>query len=309
MAKIIQRGRAAFEKRMAEWLGRERTHRQMVTEPQAEIEPSLGKSTLEFTDRMGLPASMQSMASYFGAEGALRCFTDPVVGWPLIRKGLLYYYWLCRLRCHGRQFWKVRRGQKREAFTHVANLANQAALGLALCPDEAFWMLDVMERGLSEDEPDVWWGGDDYYSAYLVRLYRMLQGRDDGPVVPPDADPWETPYPAVFEHWNDEAKLAETIHQMCEYHLYWNYDETEDHDSEFDDHFAGVNPVEIHALEYVRTQLGLSTPRVEHELLQPPFYPIPDSAKNITEAEILEEDDLLRRIVEANRDWLEGDEM
>jgi hypothetical protein len=48
------------------------------------------------------------------------------------------------------------------------------------------------------------------------------------------------------------------------------------HRAGFSDYFAILNPVEIHAIEFVRKQLGLSTPIVEHELLQPPFYPIPD---------------------------------
>jgi hypothetical protein len=65
-----------------------------------------------------------------------------------------------------------------------------------------------------------------------------------------------------------------------------------------------LNPIEVHALEYVRNQLELPTSKVEHELLQPPFYPIPNSVKNISTEQIIAEDQLLHDVVEFINDWV-----
>jgi hypothetical protein len=86
--------------------------------------------------------------------------------------------------------------------------------------------------------------------------------------------------------------------------MYANNRDWDNHNAEFSDLFAGLNPIEVHILEYVRNQLGLPTPKVEHELLQPPFYPIPDSVKNISTEQIIAEDQLLHDVVEFINDWV-----
>jgi hypothetical protein len=185
----------------------------------------------------------------------------------------------------------------------VPILANIAALGLVISPKEGDWLLNQMKLGLADGR--LGWDYDDFYGAYLVRLYQMFKGEPDIPVTPPDLRKnWHHPYEKIFDNWNDEEHLAGTIYDMCEYHMHANNRDWDNHIAEFSDLSTGLNPIEIHALEYVRNQLGLPTPHVEHELLQPPFYPIPDSVKNISTEQIIAEDQLLHDVVEFINDWV-----
>jgi hypothetical protein len=170
--------------------------------------------------------------------------------------------------------------------------------------NEGFWFLDLMNQSLQNKYLE--WSGEDYYSIFLVRLYRKLIGEPDIDPKPPKHWNWEQPYSNFFEAWDDNKKLHDTIYSLCDYHLCWNDRDSAKHRAEFSDYFAILNPVEIHAIEFVRKQLGLSTPIVEHELLQPPFYPIPDFVHNITKEDILREDDLLRTIIESYQGWCDS---
>jgi hypothetical protein len=81
-----------------------------------------------------------------------------------------------------------------------------------------------------------------------------------------------------------------------------------DHYAEFRSHFTMINPVEIHVLEYVRSSLGMTTPKLEHELLQFPFYPIPEFIYSVTVDTILAEDELLQKIVHDSNSWFQEEQ-
>ncbi len=221
-----------------------------------------------------------------------------------MKRGLLYKYWNQRISARARDYWEPNPEREDDSFAQATGLTELAAMGMAIARPEALWTLDAMERGLADGS--VSWFCDDFFAAYMVRLYRRLKGEEDIKDIPPKATDWEHPFDDLIDNWDDEEMLADSIRAMCDYHLYWNHEETDEHDGEFSAPYAMVNPIEIHALEAVRRELGLTTPKVEHELLQPPFYPLPDFAERIPTEEILEEDDLLRRIVEVNRPWCDG---
>lgn len=300
----IQFNHAKFRKEYTKWINDPKMRRARLEEPIQDAKRVVLADTLSHEDRVDIGAEMAWIGPFYCAQGAVLCFTDPSQGWKLMKRGLLYSYWRERIVCRRRDFWEPNEGRDRNWFALVSRLTHTAALGLAIARPEAMWLLDVMERGLTDG--CVSWSSSDFFGAYLLRLYRKLKRQPDIENIPPDAEDWNHPFYDLIDSWDDEEKLADAIRAMCDYHLHWNYEETEEHDSEFSAPFAMVNPIEIHALEAVRSELGLSTPKVEHELLQPPFYPLPDFAKNISTEEILAEDDLLRRIVELNQAWCDG---
>ncbi len=300
----IQLDHAGFLKEFADWDDYEQNRNVRFTEPAAGIRELLSGDILSYEQRIQVSVDSGWVGSYCYTNGAVLCFTDSSEGWRQMKRGLLYCYWHDRIAYRARDFWDVPEGEKKRPFELVSSLTNEAALALPIARAEGIWLLDLLERGLTDGS--LWWDGNDFYGAYLLRLYRKLKQEEDIKDVPPKAEAWEHPFGDLIDQWDDEEKLGNAILAMCDYHLRWNRDDTEEHDAEFGVPFAIVNPVEIHALEAVRSELGLSTPRVEHELLQPPFYPIPDFAKNITTEEILEEDDLLRRIIEMNQPWCDG---
>jgi hypothetical protein len=300
----IQVNRAGFLRDYTKWVNDAQMRRMRLVEPTEEAKEIVSGGSLSYEQRIRVTTKMDWIGPFYCTQGAVLCFSDPPQGWRLVKRGLLYMYWDHRISARARDFWEVPEGEEKDSFALASSLTDPAAMGLAMSRPDAVWILDAMERGLTDGSVD-WWDCD-FFAAYLVRLYRKLKRQDDIENIPPDATDWVHPFNDLIDHWDDEEKLAQSIREMCDYHLYWNYDETEEHDSEFSAPFAMVNPIEIHALEAVRSELSLSTPRVEHELLQPPFYPIPDFAKNIPTEEILAEDDLLRRIIELNQRWCDG---
>jgi len=293
-----------FRKEYSEWINDNEVRTWRLEKPMREAQELLSVGTLTHSQRVAIGGKMARIGPFYCAQGAVLCFSDPAQGWRLMKRGLLYSYWDERIACRRRDFWEPDPEREDDHWTLASSLTDEAVLGLAIARPEAIWLLDVMERGLTDGSIS-WWESD-FFAAYLVRLCRKLKGQEDIKNIPPDAEDWDHPFGDLIDNWNDEEKLAEAIKAMCDYHLYWNYEETQEHDSEFAAPFMMVNPVEIHALEVVRSELGLSTPHVEHELLQPPFYPLPEFANNITTEELLAEDDLLRRIVELNQPWCDG---
>jgi hypothetical protein len=250
---------------------------------------------------------MAVRGAHVATEGTYLCLDGDIgKGWYLIRKSLIYRFLISYI-CF--PIWDKQKDIKRRPselayyVDIVSSMVNIAGLGLIISPNEGDWMLDQMKLGLIDERCG--WRYDDFYGAYLVRLYQMLKGESDIPVYPPNSRKnWCHPYEKIFDNWKDEKGLATAIYDMCEYHMYANNKDWDNHNAEFGDLFAGLNPIEVHVLEYVRGQLGLSTPKVEHELLQPPFYPIPDSVKNISTEQIIAEDQLLHDVVEFINDWV-----
>ncbi|MDY0165553.1 MAG: hypothetical protein RBS80_03370 [Thermoguttaceae bacterium] len=249
---------------------------------------------------MSLSSNMPWIAGYYFATGAVVCLSDVENGWRLIKRALLYSYWKHRILCRSRDFGRKPKGPLTNAF----NLTTATALGLAIAWPEGIWYLELLERSLSDESLS--WFGDDFFTAYLVRLYRKLKRKEDIGGIPPKPQKWEHPFDDLIDCWENEERLGDAILRACDYHFRWNGMDRGTHRAEFGAPVAMVNPIEIHALEAVRAELGLSTPRVEHELLQPPFYPLPEFAKNISTEDILAEDDVLRRIIELNQPWCDG---
>jgi hypothetical protein len=59
-------------------------------------------------------------------------------------------------------------------MTNANQLTNPAALCLPIMTNEGFWFLDLMNQCLQNKYLE--WSGEDYYSIFLVRLYRKLIG-------------------------------------------------------------------------------------------------------------------------------------
>jgi len=285
------------------WLDAEEDCR--YTEPTAEMRDTLSGHALSLDDRIDLAVNMPWIGTYISAKGAVTCFEDLREGWTLLKRGFLYYYWDCRIEARAADFWDLSKIAPDEAFFGLAkHYARDGALGLALGTPEATWLLEHVDSSL--ENKCLGWLSDDFYAPYMLRLYRKLVGKADVTGVPSDPEGWEHPFVELVDNWDDGDSLAESIFRMCEYHMRWNRGDSPEHEAEFSAPYAILNPIEIHALEAIRRELGLATPQVEHELLQPPFYPVPDFVKNISTEEILAEDDLLRRIIEVNQPWCDG---
>ncbi len=290
----------AFQKDVGHHFTKAEVKKSMVDDYAGEIGILL-KKPLGIEDRILIACRMTSIGAYYSTLGALNCFDSPDIGWKQIKQGMLYNFWEWRIL---ERQWKRFHGKTRQGFRNAIHIANQAALALVIFPELGHWHMGLLEQSLKNKYLN--WSGEDFYPAFLVRLYRRLKREPDITDIPPN--PWnrEQPYVNFFDSWNDDNKYHDTIIKLCDYHLRWNFMDTKNHRAEFSERFAAINPVEIHAIEYVRKALKLSTPHVEHRLLLPPFYPLPAVAYQISVEDILIEDPLLKAIIDSNQPWCDS---
>jgi hypothetical protein len=265
----------------------------------------LSHPNLSRSDREIIIVDFGFIAQYYASKGTIKCFDSLQEGWYLIKKGILYDYWNHKGRMRLTDFWDEDSRNKVGFLGEVAELKNILGAGFLLAPIETFDLFDLVIKQIETQY--ISWNDDDFYPEYLVRLYSMLQKKSEWKsLIARPRRWWNHPFRDIFEHWNNETKLARDITAMLDYHVKWNSGFSQDHRSEFDSHFTMINPFELHVLEHVRSQLGLTTPKVDHILTQSPFYPFPDIVKNISSDEIYAKDELLRKFVEKNRDWCNG---
>ncbi|MDR2168642.1 MAG: hypothetical protein LBP59_00690 [Planctomycetaceae bacterium] len=265
----------------------------------------LSQSTLSQEERIFFSESFRYLAEYYGSQGVVKCLDSLREGWYILKKGILYSYWANKISIRIRDFWDEDSRNRVGFLGEISDLKTILGVGFILASVETFELFDLVIKHI--DTQYISWNNDDFYPEYLVRLYSMLQKKPEwkNPITRPRRW-WKHPYRNIFDHWNDGTNLARDITAMLNYHVQWNCGFSRDHRSEFHSHFTMINPFELHVLEHVREQLGLTTPKVDHVLTNSPFYPLPNFVKNISSNEIYEEDDLLRKFVERNRDWCNG---
>ena len=104
---------------------------------------------------------------------------------------------------------------------------------------------------------------------FLADLVAMDQGVDfDAQSLGYDLGP----YQAVFDGWESEEKLGQAIHEICRYHDKCQRSKAD----AFDTCPLAWMPLDIMALERVRTRQGLWNVEVDDKELDTPFYLAPD---------------------------------
>jgi hypothetical protein len=140
--------------------------------------------------------------------------------------------------------------------------------------DEAMmWLGERMYRSLADGAFGKWRLAQ--FPAFMLGLFDLSQGRQPSVDIANVGEKAE-PYSAVFDAWNDEARLADAIMAMCDYHVAHSEDSDDEH-HEFVDYPFSIFPAEVHALVDVRRRIGLSTPSVSHPLLEPPLNRVPEN--------------------------------
>ncbi|MDR3196645.1 MAG: hypothetical protein LBU34_02145 [Planctomycetaceae bacterium] len=289
-------------------------------------EKSINEIKMNFSDPLtrsqhaNIGSNMYYLGEYYACQGNLLCFRDAYQGWRQIKRGFFYSYWYYRIKFQLYDELVINNLQDVEEEddepvykADINGLRKFIGTGIVLAPNETKFFLDEIENSVQTHTLN--WEFDDCYVEYILHLYQKLNNRPLVSALPlkkrnwipsllsvlPFAKKkWRHPYDDIFRHWNNETKLRDAVLEMLDYHLKWNLGYTQDEDhhySEFHSHFSMINPVEVHALEFVRNALNLKTPAVNHPFLKPPFYPIPAGIQEISMEEILNEDPLLKEIV------------
>lgn len=275
--------------------------------PIERIKEILAEPHLEWQKRASITSELDMITEYLAMKVTSYIADNTEEGWRDLKRTLLYFIWNKKIWFRVIDFWPGKSKIRPGAYGLVEQYSRYAAILLPVFPETGKEILKVLDESRSNQQLE--WEKGHHYPIFLVRLYRKLVGKEDltGTEMGFLDRKWEHPYNDVLDNWNDESGLATAILKMCDYHVaHTKYGKTKGHGNEFPHPIHCLNPVEIHALEYVRRQLGLPTPKVEHELLELPFYPIPDSLDSWTEENILAQDALLRDIVDRNKNWCDG---
>jgi hypothetical protein len=217
------------------------------------------------------------------AEGAVRILGGDLGGWSELHAGLRTFSWYARLA-----LWFFTRpdgGRKAGWNVHGNNgphfLADALALGE---PDLARWCGSRMLQ-----HPDFFDEGvPNPLRSFMLRLYTLWQGADADPAAGLGV------YQQVLDAWHDEGRLAQALGQACDYHI---RQARRQDATEFEYFPHTVFPSEVLAVRRVRQDLGLSTPDVNHPLLDTPLAHPPTLISTLP-------DDVLDRVITAAEEEL-----
>jgi len=114
-----------------------------------------------------------------------------------------------------------------------------------------------------------------------------------------DLTPYDPPslgvYVEVLDSWQDNQRLQASLLEACNYHCERIYSPTDEEESpEFIWEPYIVFPAEILAIQRVRHDMGLTTPVIEHPLMQSPLADPPREPPDF-------EDELLAQVLERIR--------
>jgi hypothetical protein len=204
----------------------------------------------------------------YGTNGILRVIQNDTEGWSDISGGVESYLWISRL-CYNGTFY---RGLSRHPrFPAVAAARIPLTMNLLCCfvalgdeqrEKEVWSLLDTPLRD-EDAEARQWW-----YERPFESFFVMLYAKAKNLQTPFDEQRLNLGiYRQILEHWEDDTLIAKALEKACDYHLA-HLDNTRDRDAEFGETPFDLLPVEILAIERLRSLTGRGTTRVNHPLMR-----------------------------------------
>ena len=109
----------------------------------------------------------------------------------------------------------------------------------------------------------------------MLKLWGLYQGPEIN-IVRPNVAPLGV-YQSIFAGWHDDAALSRALLDACDYHLEQTLDRSPYPEFVWPPYM--LFPVDILVIGEIRKRLGLSTPRVDHPLLDTPLAKVPPPAE------------------------------
>ncbi len=208
--------------------------------------------------------------------GALMLSRGDVKGWDGIHRAWMY-----------RAYYLLVGAQRTTDLMGAVEISGAAyALGYALGTGRdtfaRWWGQRVYEHvvdGTSLFRPISWQVGT-FTERFLLHIFCLWQGlpREFGSHVVQDVGP----YAAVFDQWNHPTALGNVISDLSDFHCRHVDDDNIFAFAMIPEQFI---PYEIWALQRVRRDLGLETPRVDHPLLTTVFSTPPTEIPPVVDYE------------------------
>lgn len=195
--------------------------------------------------------SLHLLSNWHAMHGSLAILNDDITGWAELDRVLHYRWWKIRITTSMTLVQGASRCVAHAIAFHEFHMADWLATRLVTSLDDlAFQTWEVSRFGV-----------------FLLRLWAMYTRREIVLERPKIAELGI--YQRVFDGWSDDDALRVAIREMCDYHLEQSFDS---HGyPEFTETPYELFPIDVLALEVIRKQMGLSTPRPDHPLLATPL--------------------------------------
>lgn len=204
---------------------------------------------------------LTNLWTWYVAEGGAAVVRGDDSGWAVMARGL--GCGIARVAIGVRSF---------EVNGNSVVLGNEVALMLAHAmavgdDGTADWLAARMEASVGSGAFGEW-RALNAFEPFILQLYGRRAGRTiDFGGATPDAGVYE----AVWTAWTaGDEPLRQALTGMCEHHLA-SVEDTSTWTAEFGTSTYRVWPAEVLAVARTRARLGLTTPTVEHPLMQTPL--------------------------------------
>lgn len=211
-------------------------------------------------------------------------------GWQELARSIIYRLWDYRITM---RLVELDERPNRPTRVNPDKVGLNVLAALWVCADEhAKWLGSRYCAWLADD---AYYGSSLYikngFAGFACQLFCTWANRSH--LARDECCPPLGIYSQIFESWiGDEAGLERAVLAMCDFHVA-RMSENHDRDiAEFSSTPYDIVPVEYLALQRVRYEMGLKTPKPKHPLLATPFVDPPEKLPDIN-------DELLDRAVEA----------
>ena len=215
-----------------------------------------------------LSNALASLGLFHGTRGIVALTEGRDSGWSDVAGAVECYLWCARL--------DVRSHYARSATQRTARMANlchtltPAVVLLAYFVavdqrqrEQSLWSL--LQRPLTDPHARIrrWWA-ERHFEPFFVNLYAQARG------IPAPLDLTQSKlhvYGQVMDDWADDKKLAKSLQRACEYHCR-RMSHTRSWTAEFNRTPLDLLPVEIFAVNSLRSAMGLKPVEVNHPLMR-----------------------------------------
>jgi hypothetical protein len=195
--------------------------------------------------------------------GVKQVLTGDTLGWTDLRSSARYLFWDCRIvaSLYGQGFYK-------QFVIGLDSVANCLAHSIACFEDEASGWLGCKLAQSFQGQAFGYWEKTPF-EPFMARLYQIWVGQ----VKPGAPSPTNLGvYQRVLDAWDaGDAQLHDALAVICNYHVQRTEDRDDSDFAEFTRPPYLIFPAEILAIIRVRKDLGLSTPTIDHPLMQTPL--------------------------------------
>jgi hypothetical protein len=215
-----------------------------------------------------LSNALTSLGLFHGTRGVVALMEGRDSGWSDVAGAVECYLWCARL--------DIRSHYARSAAQRTARMANLrhtltpavVLLAYFVAVDESqreqsLWSL--LQRPITDPHPRIrqWWT-ERHFEPFFVSLYAKARG------LPAPLDLAQCKlhvYGKVLEAWEDDKALAGALQRACEYHCR-RMAHTRSWTAEFNRTPLDLLPIEIFAVNSLRSAMGKTPIEVDHPLMR-----------------------------------------